>query len=50
MLVGVGVYFRRDQHTCGSFFLADRSMGWFPTGLSAMLTLLAAVHLHRRGR
>ena len=44
VLVGVGVYFRRDQHTCGSFFLADRSMGWFPTGLSAMLTLLAAVH------
>lgn len=44
VLVGVGVYFRRDQHTCDSFFLADRSMGWFPIGLSAMLTLLAVVH------
>ncbi|MHB8969834.1 MAG: sodium:solute symporter family transporter [Pirellulaceae bacterium] len=42
VLLGVGVYFRRDQRTCGAFFLADRSMGWFPTGLSAMLTLLAA--------
>ncbi|MHB0956971.1 MAG: sodium:solute symporter family transporter [Pirellulaceae bacterium] len=43
VLVGVGVYFRRSQRTCGSYFLADRSMDWFPTGLSAMLTLLAAL-------
>jgi Na+/proline symporter len=39
----VGVYFSREQHTSRDFFLAGRSMRWFPLGLSIMATLLSAL-------
>ncbi len=42
-MIGVGIYFSREQHTLGDFFLAGRSMGWFPVGLSIMATLLSAL-------
>jgi SSS family transporter len=42
MLV-VGAYFAKEQHTSKDFFLAGRSMGWFPVGLSIMATLLSAL-------
>ena len=40
LMVGVGVFFSKDQHTSRDFFLAGRSMGWFAVGLSIMATLL----------
>jgi Na+/proline symporter len=39
----VGVYFSREQHTSRDFLLAGRSMRWFPVGLSVMATLLSAL-------
>ena len=43
LMVGVGVYFSKEQHTSRDFFLAGRSMGWFAVGLSIMATLLSAL-------
>ena len=42
-MVAVGAYFRREQRSSKDFFLAGRSMGWFPVGLSVMATLLSAL-------
>jgi Na+/proline symporter len=39
----IGVYFSRQQHTSRDFLLAGRSMRWFPVGLSVMATLLSAL-------
>ncbi len=38
-----GFYFSRQQHSARDFFLAGRSMGWLPVGVSVMATLLSAV-------
>ncbi len=35
----IGLYFSREQHACKDFFLAGRTMSWFPVGLSVMATL-----------
>ncbi|MFV1964544.1 MAG: hypothetical protein ACC628_03915 [Pirellulaceae bacterium] len=43
VMVAIGAYFSRQQHTSKDFFLAGRSMGWFPVGLSIMATLLSAL-------
>lgn len=43
VMVAIGLYFSREQHTSKDFFLAGRSMGWFPVGLSIMATLLSAL-------
>ena len=43
IMVAIGFYFSREQHTSKDFFLAGRSMGWFPIGLSIMATLLSAL-------
>ena len=43
MMLGVGFYFSRQQHTTRDFFLAGRSMGWIPVGISIMATLLSAL-------
>jgi Na+/proline symporter len=42
-MIGVGAYFSREQRSTGDFFLAGRSMSWFPIGLSIMATLLSAL-------
>ena len=42
-MLGVGFYFSREQHSSRDFFLAGRSMGWFPVGISIMATLLSAL-------
>ena len=39
----VGLYFNRQQHSTTDFFLAGRSMSWLPVGLSVMATLLSAL-------
>jgi Na+/proline symporter len=43
VMLGVGVYFSRQQHSSRDFFLAGRSMGWVPVGISIMATLLSAL-------
>jgi sodium-dependent multivitamin transporter 6 len=43
VMLAVGFYFSRQQHTSKDFFLAGRSMGWFSVGLSIMATLLSAL-------
>ncbi len=43
LMVAIGLYFSRQQKTSGDFFLAGRSMSWFPVGLSIMATLLSAL-------
>ena len=39
LMIGVGAYFSRVQRNSCDFFLAGRSMGWFPIGVSIMATL-----------
>lgn len=39
----VGASFAGQQHTSKDFFLAGRSMSWFPVGMSIMATLLSAL-------
>ena len=40
LFVGLAMY--RRQHTEKDFFLAGRSLGWFPLGISIMITMLTA--------
>ena len=43
VMVLVGMFFSRRQNSSSEFFLAGRSMGWFPIGISVMATLLSAL-------
>ena len=43
VMVVIGAYFCRRQRDSEDFFLAGRSMGWFPIGLSVMATLVSAL-------
>src|SRR5687768_6048444 len=43
VMVAIGVYFSGQQHSSKDFFLAGRSMSWFPLGLSLMATLISAL-------
>ena len=43
LMVLMGVMFSRRQKSSKEFFLAGRSMGWFPVGISVMATLLSAL-------
>lgn len=40
----LGVFFARKQKHTGDFFLAGRSMHWFPIGLSVMTTSFSAIN------
>jgi len=42
-MLAIGFYFNRQQRTTQDFFLAGRSMSWFPVGVSIMATLLSAL-------
>ena len=42
-MIGVGIYFSRQQKSAKDFLYASRSMGWLPVGLSLMATLTSAV-------
>lgn len=45
LLIGVCAgAFRRTRRSDASYFLADRSMGWFPLGLSVMVTAFSAIN------
>ena len=43
VMVAIGVYFSGQQHSSKDFFLAGRSMSWFPLGMSLMATLISAL-------
>lgn len=42
-MVAIGFYFSGQQTSTKEFFLAGRSLGWFPLGLSLMATLISAL-------
>lgn len=42
-ITGFGIYFFRGQRSTKDFFLAGRSMGWLPVGLSLMATLTSGI-------
>ncbi len=44
MVLGIGIYFRFTEGNHSDFFLAGRSMGWFPIGLSVMVTVFSAIN------
>lgn len=43
LMMGIGLLFNRQQKSSKDFFLAGRSMTWFPIGVSVMATLLSAL-------
>jgi len=43
VMVGIGVYFSGQQRSTTDFFLAGRSLSWFPLGMSLMATLISAL-------
>jgi len=44
LTAGIGLYFTRSQKKSSDFFLAGRTMNWFPIGLSIMVTAFSAVN------
>jgi Na+/proline symporter len=42
-MLAAGASFAHQQRTTSDFFLARRSLGWFPVGLSVMATAMGAV-------
>ncbi|MBQ9338305.1 MAG: sodium/solute symporter [Lentisphaeria bacterium] len=44
VLLGIGWFFRSGGRDNASFFLAGRSMGYFPIGLSVMVTTFSALN------
>ncbi len=43
-VLGIGLYARKAGTDSVDFFLAGRSMGWFPIGLSVMVTVFSAIN------
>ena len=43
-ILALGLRFRMRGGTDGDFFLAGRRMGWFPIGLSVMVTVFSAIN------
>ncbi|MCA9417485.1 MAG: sodium/solute symporter, partial [Candidatus Omnitrophica bacterium] len=43
VLLGMGFFFYRKQDSTSEYFLAGRSLGWLPIGVSLMATLNSAV-------
>ena len=39
LLIGIGAYFARRQKNMEDYFLAGKSMGWIPVGMSLMAAL-----------
>jgi hypothetical protein len=44
LVLGVGLFFRVRKGDHAEFFLAGRSMGWVPVGLSVMVTVFSAIN------
>lgn len=43
IMLAIGIYFNGEQKSTEDFFLAGRTLGWFPLGLSLMATLISAM-------
>src|SRR5262245_35503484 len=43
MLTGIGIYFSRRQKNLEEYFLAGRTMGWLPIGMSLMAALNSGI-------
>jgi SSS family transporter len=43
MLTGIGIYFSRRQNNLEEYFLAGRTMGWLPIGMSLMAALNSGI-------
>ncbi|QSH40179.1 sodium/solute symporter [Lentisphaerota bacterium ZTH] len=44
LILGIGLWLRGRKKSENEFFLADSNMGWFPLGISIMVTMLTAVN------
>lgn len=44
LVIGIGLYFRKHDRSKLDFFLAGRSMGWVPIGLSVMVTVFSVIN------
>ncbi|PIE51793.1 hypothetical protein CSA37_00535 [Candidatus Fermentibacteria bacterium] len=44
VVFAAGLFFRKHGKSSTDFFLAGRSMGWFPIGLSVMVTIFSAIN------
>jgi SSS family transporter len=44
LTAAIGLYFTRSQKKSSDFFLAGRTMNWFPIGLSIMVTAFSAIN------
>ena len=43
VVIGLGLWFSRQQHTTSDYLLAGRSMGWIVVGISQLASLLSAI-------
>ena len=43
VMVSIGVWVGRGQKDTREYFLAGRSMGWFPLGISTIASLYSAI-------
>ena len=43
MLTGIGIYFSRHQSNLEEYFLASKTMGWLPIGMSLMAALNSGI-------
>ena len=43
VVIGLGLWFSRDQQTSSDYLLAGRSMGWIVVGISQLASLLSAI-------
>jgi len=43
VIVSLGLWFAREQHSSRSYFVADRSFSWMPMAISQMASLLSAI-------
>ncbi|MFH0796340.1 MAG: sodium/solute symporter [Candidatus Omnitrophota bacterium] len=43
VMIGIGIFFSRKQETTEEYFLAGRSMNWFPIGISLVATLISTI-------
>ena len=44
LILGIGFAVKGRNRSTRDFYLAGRSMGWFPVGLSVMITVFSAVN------
>ena len=43
VVMGLGLWFAREQKTSSDYLLAGRSMGWVAVGISQLASLLSAI-------